>query len=53
MIDSLWVDAWHLLWGAISSDENILHDAKVSGDIDQYGFNDGFYITLSINFVGS
>jgi hypothetical protein len=42
----------NLSWGAVSSNENIIHDARVSGDIDQYGFSDGFHITLNINFVG-
>ena len=43
----------NLSGGAVSSDENIVHDARVSRDIDQYGFDDGFHITLSINFMGS
>ena len=29
MIDSLWVDAWHLLGGAVCSNENIVYDAGV------------------------
>ena len=36
MIDSLCVDAWHLLGGAVCSDENIVYDARGSGDIDRY-----------------
>jgi hypothetical protein len=50
--EKIYVDL-NLLGGAVISDEKILHDAMVSRDIDRYGFNDGFHITLSINFVGS
>ena len=53
MIDSLWVDAWHLLGGAVCSDEKIVYDARDSGDIDRYHFNNGFHITLSIDLVCS
>ena len=43
----------NLFGGAVSSDENILHDARVSGDIDRYSFNDSCHIDLNINFVCS
>jgi hypothetical protein len=33
----------------IHSDENILCDARGSGDINRYHFSDGFHITLSVN----
>jgi hypothetical protein len=39
--------------GEVSSDENILHGGRVLGDIDRYGFNDGFHITLSIKLMCS
>jgi hypothetical protein len=53
MIDSLWVDAWHLLRGAVCSDENIVYDAMGFGDIDRYHFNNGFHIALIIDLVCS
>jgi hypothetical protein len=43
----------NLLGGAIFSDEDILHDARVSGDVDWYSFNDSRHIFLSINFMCS
>ena len=42
MIDSLWVDAWHLLGGDVCSDENIVYDTRGSGDIDRYHFSNGY-----------
>jgi hypothetical protein len=53
MIDTLWVDVGYLLGGALCSDENIVYDARRSGDIDRYGFSDGFHITLSIDLMCS
>jgi hypothetical protein len=53
MIDSLWVDAWHRFGGAVCSDENIVYDARVSGDVDRYSFSDSHHISLSINFLCS
>jgi hypothetical protein len=53
MIDTLWVDAWHLLAGAVWYDENIVYDARGSGDIDRYHFRNGFHITLNIDLVCS
>ena len=43
----------NLFGGAIRSDEDILHDARVSGDIDKYGCSDSRHIALSINFLCS
>jgi hypothetical protein len=41
----------NLLGGEIRSDEDIFHDARVSGDIDRYRGNDSRHISLSINFL--
>jgi hypothetical protein len=43
----------NLFGGATRSDEDILHDTSVLGDIDRYRFNDTRYISLSINFLCS
>jgi hypothetical protein len=43
----------NLFGGAIRSDEDILHDARVSGDIDRYRFSDSHHISLSINILCS
>jgi hypothetical protein len=53
MIDSLWVDAWHLLGGAVCSNENIVYDAKGYGEIYSYHFSDTCHITLDINSTSS
>ena len=43
----------NLFGGAIRSDGDILHDARVLGDIDRYGCSDSHHISLSINFMCS
>ena len=43
----------NLFGGEIRSDEDILHDARVSGDVDRYSFSDSRHITLNINFLCS
>ena len=43
----------NLFGGEICSDEDILHDAGGSGDIDRYRFRNGFHITLGIDLVCS
>jgi hypothetical protein len=43
----------NLFGGAIRSDEDILHDAGVSGDIDGYHGSDSRHISLSINILCS
>jgi hypothetical protein len=43
----------NLIGGAIRSDEDILHDAGGSGDIDRYRFSDSRHISLSINILCS
>jgi hypothetical protein len=43
----------NLFRGEICSDEDILHDARVSGDVDRYSFSDSRHISLSINFLCS
>jgi hypothetical protein len=43
----------NLFGGAIRSDEDILHDAGGSGDIDRYCFSDSRHISLSINILCS
>jgi hypothetical protein len=43
----------NLFEGAILSDEDILHDAGVLGDIDRYRFSDSRHISLSINILCS
>jgi hypothetical protein len=43
----------NLFVGAIHSDEDILHDVRVLGDIDRYSFSDSHHISLSINFLCS
>jgi hypothetical protein len=43
----------NLFGGAIRSDKDILHDARVSGDIDRYRFSDSRHIALSINILCS
>jgi hypothetical protein len=53
MIDTLWVDGWHFLGGVLCSDENIVYDARGSGDIYRYHFNNSRHIPLSIDFLCS
>ena len=43
----------NLLRGAIRSDEDIFHDARVSGDIDRYRFSNSHNISLNINILCS
>ena len=43
----------NLFGGAIRSDEDILHDARVSGDIDRYCGSDSRHIPLSVNILCS
>jgi hypothetical protein len=43
----------NLFGGSIRSDEYILHDARVSGDVDGYSFNNSRNIALNINFLRS
>ena len=43
----------NLFGGAIRSDEDILHDAGGSGDIDRYHFSDSHHVALSINILCS
>jgi hypothetical protein len=43
----------NLFGGEIRSDEDILHDLRVSGDVNRYGFSDSHHIPLSINFLCS
>jgi hypothetical protein len=43
----------NLFGGEICSDEDILHDARVSGDVDRYGGSESLHISLSINFLCS
>jgi hypothetical protein len=43
----------NLFRGAIHSDEDILHNARVSGDVNRYGFSDSHHIPLSINVLCS
>ena len=41
----------NLFGGAIRSDEDILHDAGGSRDIDRYCFSDSRHIALSVNIL--
>jgi hypothetical protein len=41
----------NLFEGEIHPNENVLHDAMVSGDVDWYSRRDSFHISLSINFM--
>ena len=43
----------NLFGGAIRSDEDILHDAGVSGDIDRYRGSDSRHVPLSVNILCS
>jgi hypothetical protein len=43
----------NLFKGESRSDKDILHDARVSGDIDRYCFNNSLHIALSINILCS
>ena len=43
----------NLFRGEIRSDEDILHDAGVSGDIDRYRGSDSCHIALSVNILCS
>jgi hypothetical protein len=43
----------NLFGGEVYSDEDVLHDARVSGDVDWYIFSDSCHISLSINFMCS
>jgi hypothetical protein len=43
----------NLFEGAIRSDEDILHDAEVLGDIDRYRGSDSLHISLIINILCS
>jgi hypothetical protein len=43
----------NLFGGEIRSNEDILHDARVSGDIDRYSFSDSRHISLSVNLLCS
>jgi hypothetical protein len=43
----------NLFGGAIHSDEDVLYDARVSGDVDWYSFSDSRHISLNINFMCS
>jgi hypothetical protein len=43
----------NLLGGAIHSDKDIFHDARVSGDIDWYPFSDSHHMAFSINILCS
>jgi hypothetical protein len=43
----------NLFGGEICSDEDILHDARGSGDVNRYSFSDSCHISLSVNFLCS
>jgi hypothetical protein len=43
----------NLFEGAIHSDEDILHDARVSGDANRYSFSDSRHVSLSVNILSN